>query len=99
MSEAEIRANPAPKRPRPIVPRERDSAPIPAGERAFFVEEFRGVTIVVVAADRSPTRASRPSPRTIAGFAPGDTRFVLVVELRRGRRPAGAPRRRCRTVA
>lgn len=79
MSEAEIRANPAPKRPRPIVPRERDSAPIPAGERAFFVEEFRGVTIVVSLPTLTHAGVEAVA-RTVAGFAPGDTRFVLVVD-------------------
>jgi amino-acid N-acetyltransferase len=79
MSESEIRANPAPLRPRPAVPATTAPDVIPLAERGFFVEEFRGITIVVslpVLTDDGIAAVAR----TIAGFAPGDTRFVLVVE-------------------
>lgn len=51
---------------------------IPDAERAFFVAEFRGTTIVVslpVATDDGVAALVR----SIDGFAPGDTRFVAVV--------------------
>lgn len=70
----------APLRSRPGVPRGRDRAqPIPDAERAFFVEEFRGITIVVslpVLSDEGLAAVAR----TVSGFAPGDSRFVLVVD-------------------
>ena len=52
--------------------------PIPQGERAFFVEEFRDVTMVIalpILTDEGIAAVSR----TITGFAQGHTRFVLVV--------------------
>ncbi|MFV0251880.1 MAG: GNAT family N-acetyltransferase [Beutenbergiaceae bacterium] len=64
-------------RARPVPPRS-PGTDIPDAERAFFVEEFRGITIVV----SLPTlteQAVAAVARTVAGFAPGDTRFVLVV--------------------
>ncbi|BDD81044.1 hypothetical protein TPB0596_08070 [Tsukamurella pulmonis] len=51
---------------------------VPLAERDFFVEEFRGITIVValpVLTDEGLAAVQR----TIDGFGPGDTRFVFVV--------------------
>jgi amino-acid N-acetyltransferase len=71
---------PPPLRPRPPVPHvPREPGVIPEAERAFFVEEFRGVTIVVslpVLTDEAVAAVGR----VVTGFAPGDTRFVLVVD-------------------
>lgn len=71
---------PPPIRPRPAVPlgRAADDG-IPEQERSFFVEEFRGVTIVVslpVLTDDGLAAVAR----TVAGFLAGSTRFVLVVQ-------------------
>lgn len=79
MEPRDIPANPAPVRPRPALPAEREPAEIPAQERAFFVEEFRGITIVVSLPILTGDGVAAVS-RTVAGFAPGDTRFVLVVD-------------------
>lgn len=51
---------------------------ITPAEHAFFVEEFRGVTIVVGLPVLTPA-AVQGLARTISGYASGDTRFVLVV--------------------
>src|SRR5690606_8588086 len=52
---------------------------IPAQERAFFVEEFRDVTIVVSLPTLTDAGLDVVA-RTVAGFQPGNTRFVLVVD-------------------
>lgn len=78
MDAGDVRTNPSPLRSRPVVPREREHEPIPAAERGFFVEEFRGITIVISLPDLTADGVATVA-RTIAGFAPGDTRFVLVV--------------------
>lgn len=51
---------------------------IPAAERGFFVEEFRGITIVVSLPELGDD-ALRVLARTVSGFGVGDTRFVMVV--------------------
>jgi len=79
MEPGDVRTNPPPLRPRPVVPHVPSAAGvIPEQERSFFVEEFRGVTIVVslpVLTDAAVDAVAR----TVSGFVPGDTRFVLVV--------------------
>ncbi len=52
---------------------------IPEAERAFFVEEFRGVTIVVSLPALTDAGVAAVG-RVVSGFEPGDTRFVLVVK-------------------
>lgn len=78
MDAGDVRTNPPPRRARLAVPRERTPEEIPLAERGFFVEEFRGITIVISLPDLTPDGVATVA-RTIAGFAPGDTRFVLVV--------------------
>ena len=93
MARSPIAGTPRPRRGRPAAPTVRvehphDPAPqvaatrphsvITPAERAFFVEEFRGVTIVVglpVLTDE----AVHGLARTVSGYEAGDTRFVLVV--------------------
>lgn len=80
MEPPEVRTTPPPLRPRhavPHVPSERGV--IPEQQRAFFVEEFRGVTIVVSLPVLTEDAVAAVA-RTAAGFAPGDTRLVLVVD-------------------
>lgn len=74
-----MRTSPAPRRPRPAPPRVQSDARIPAQERAFFVEEFRDVTIVVSLPTLTDEGVAVVA-RTLAGFEPGNTRFVLVVD-------------------
>lgn len=52
---------------------------IPGAERAFFVEEFRGITILVALPALTEGGVDAVA-RTVAGFEPGDTRFVLVLD-------------------
>ncbi|WP_420114040.1 hypothetical protein [Pseudactinotalea sp.] len=79
MEPRELSTTPPPMRRRPAIPHvPREDGTIPEQERAFFVEEFRGVTIVVslpVLTDAGIAAVAR----TVSGFVPGDTRFVLVV--------------------
>lgn len=93
-SPSPIQGSPSPRRPRPPVPSEHADHPgepprstsrtrenIPQAEHDFFVEEFRGTTIVTslpVIVDG----ALAPLRRTIAGFVAGDTRLVFVVSAR-----------------
>lgn len=69
-------------RPGRRVPRgvavELTSGGVPVPERDFFVDEFRGVTIVVALPVLSAV-ALEAVARTIRGFDGGDTRFVFVV--------------------
>lgn len=51
---------------------------VPLPERDFFIEEFRGVTIVVALPVLSAV-ALEAVERTVGGFEAGDTRFVFVV--------------------
>ncbi|WP_211283088.1 GNAT family N-acetyltransferase [Serinibacter salmoneus] len=51
---------------------------IPTTERAFFVEEFRGST-VVVALPEVEAEGVAALRRSVEGFAAGDTRFVVVL--------------------
>lgn len=76
---APIPPTPRPVRHRPALPREREPAAIPDAERAFFVEEFRGITIVV-SLPQLTEEAVDAVARAVAGFGPGDTRIVLVVD-------------------
>ena len=94
MARSPIAGTPRPRRERPPAPAVRvehphelvgagDPAPRPApvitpAERAFFVEEFRGVTIVIGLPVLS-AEALAGLARTVSGYAGGDTRFVLVV--------------------
>lgn len=84
MTSEDVRANPRKLRPRrvpvrePVVELTPGGVPIP--ERDFFIEEFRGVTIVVALDAPSPA-ALKAVERTVAEFAPGDTRFVFVVPV------------------
>lgn len=80
MEAGDVRTSPAPRRPRPAPPRvvAVDDG-IPAQERAFFVEEFRDVTIVVSLPTLTDAGLDVVA-RTVAGFQPGNTRFVLVVD-------------------
>lgn len=80
MEPGDVRTNPRPLRPRPAIPHvPAEPGTIPEQERAFFVEEFRGVTIVVSLP--ALTQAGLEAvARTMSAFAPGDTRFVLVVD-------------------
>ncbi|MGO1316670.1 MAG: hypothetical protein ACTMIR_06515, partial [Cellulomonadaceae bacterium] len=84
-----IHGNPAPRRVHPAGPLEHAVHPgevvvrphgalIPEAERSFFVEEFRGVT-VVVSLPTLDDGGRGAVTRTVAGFAPGDTRLVVVV--------------------
>lgn len=57
---------------------ERQAPVITPAERAFFVEEFRGVTIVI-GLPVLTAEAVAGLARTVSGYAGGDTRFVLVV--------------------
>ncbi|WP_454301467.1 GNAT family N-acetyltransferase [Salana multivorans] len=94
MSRSPIHGSPRPLDPRPVAPLEHAMHPagdtgliprvaispqeIPDTERAFFVAEFRGTTIVVsfpVATEEGVAALVR----SVDGFAPGDTRFVAVV--------------------
>ncbi|MFT3860150.1 GNAT family N-acetyltransferase [Micropruina sp.] len=89
MARSPIAGTPRPRRGRPTVPTVRvehphepvaDGRPAPrstAAEHAFFVEEFRGVTIVI-ALPLLTDDAVAGLARSIAGFVGGDTRFVLV---------------------
>ncbi|WP_206673628.1 GNAT family N-acetyltransferase [Pseudactinotalea terrae] len=71
---------PPPLRPRPPIPHvPREPGVIPEAERAFFVEEFRGVTIVVSLPALTDAGVAAVG-RVVSGFEPGDTRFVLVVK-------------------
>lgn len=54
------------------------SGGVPLAERDFFIEEFRGITIVV-ALPVLTADGLEVVRRTIDGFEEGDTRFVLVV--------------------
>ena len=56
----------------------RQAPVITPAERAFFVEEFRGVTIVI-GLPVLTAEAVAGLARTVSGYAGGDTRFVLVV--------------------
>ncbi|WP_308297493.1 GNAT family N-acetyltransferase [Tsukamurella paurometabola] len=51
---------------------------VPLPEREFFVEEFRGITIVV-ALPLIDAATLEAASRTVDAFAAGDTRFVFVV--------------------
>lgn len=51
---------------------------VPAAEREFFIEEFRGITIVVALPVLTDAGLDAVR-RTIDAFSEGDTRFVLVV--------------------
>lgn len=84
-----IHGNPPPRRPRAagplahaVHPGERPAHPhspqVPDAEHAFFVEEFRGVTIVVSLPSLDADGAAALT-RTVAGFAHGDTRLVVTV--------------------
>ncbi|KQR98550.1 GCN5 family acetyltransferase [Williamsia sp. Leaf354] len=55
---------------------------VPVVERDFFIEEFRGVTIVVALSAVTST-ARTAIRRTVGEFASGDTRFVFVVPVDR----------------
>lgn len=82
MTDDEQRANPRMLRPKRAVPAKAtvrhtsDGVPVP--ERDFFIEEFRGVTIVV-ALPVVGTAALEAVTRTVDEFRTGDTRFVFVV--------------------
>jgi amino-acid N-acetyltransferase len=83
-----IHGAPEPVRSRPPLRAERgnraaaapagDPRAVPGTERAFFVEEFRGVTIVL-SLPLLTDDALEPLARTVRGFDEGDTRLVLVV--------------------
>lgn len=94
MSRSPIHGSPRPRAERPAAPLDHAVHPvpepeqvprgtvapqaIPATERAFFVAEFRGTTVVVslpVVTDEGIGALVR----SIDSFAPGDTRFVAVV--------------------
>lgn len=60
------------------MPRPRVAGDIPGQERAFFVEEFRGITILVALPTLTDGGVDAVA-RSVAGFEPGDTRFVLVL--------------------
>ncbi|GAC66661.1 GNAT family N-acetyltransferase [Gordonia soli] len=82
MTKDELRANPRKLRPRREVPRgvavELTPGGVPLPERDFFIEEFRGTTIVVALPVLS-AGALTAVKRTISEFGTGDTRFVFVV--------------------
>lgn len=82
MTNYDLRANPRKLRPRPAVPREvaveLTSSGVPVAERDFFVEEFRGVTIVI-ALPMVSVAALEAVERTVGEFGTGDTRFIFVV--------------------
>ncbi|GEL94584.1 GNAT family N-acetyltransferase [Cellulomonas composti] len=85
-----IHGAPEPVRPRPPLQPERALHPgesvaperrrpaIPDAEREFFVQEFRGVTIVV-SLPVLDEEAVAPLARAVRGFDAGDTRLALVV--------------------
>ncbi|WP_415974925.1 GNAT family N-acetyltransferase [Rhodococcus sp. 077-4] len=79
-----LRANPIKLRPRPAVPRDAavdlTYSGVPVPERDFFIEEFRGVTIVVALPVVS-TAALDAMERTVGEFVTGDTRFIFVVPV------------------
>ena len=89
MARSPIAGTPRPRRGRPVAPTVRVEHPRDAmdgsraqsagteAEHAFFVEEFRGVTIVI-ALPVLTDAALAGLARSISGFASGDTRFVLV---------------------
>lgn len=82
MTNYDLRANPRKLRPRPAVPREvaveLTSSGVPVAERDFFIEEFRGVTIVIALPVLS-IAALEAVERTVGEFGTGDTRFIFVV--------------------
>lgn len=89
MSRTPIHGSPAPLRPRPALPIEHAVHPgelppsspregIPPSERAFFVQEFRDVTIVV-SLPVLEDDAVDALVRAVREFEAGGTRFVLVV--------------------
>lgn len=84
MPNYDLRRSPRRLRPRPAVPRpvtvELTASGVPVTERDFFIEEFRGVTIVV-ALPVSSSAALDAVARTVAEFASGDTRFIFVVPV------------------
>jgi len=83
MTNNDQRMSPGTVRPRRAVPNVAAAAEftlggIPVPERDFFVEEFRGVTIVVALPALS-TSVLQAVERTVDEFGTGDTRFVFVV--------------------
>ncbi len=83
MTKDDLRVNPRTVRPRRAVPPptaavELTDSGIPVHERDFFIEEFRGVTIVI-ALPVMTAAALTAVARTIGEFRPDDTRLVLVV--------------------
>ena len=68
-------------RPVPVpdhVPVYEDAHPVPAEERAFYVDEFAGATIVVALAEPDPATV-RSIGRAATALAGGGSRLVLVV--------------------
>ncbi|OZD10461.1 GNAT family N-acetyltransferase [Rhodococcus sp. 06-235-1A] len=82
MTNDDVSANPRTLRPRRAAPRETavelTSSGVPVSERDFFIEEFRGVTIVVALPVLSAAGLQAVS-RTVGEFTTGDTRFIFVV--------------------
>ena len=94
MARSPIAGSPRPRRGRPKAPVVRVEHPreavataatelrrppeITEAEHSFFVEEFRGVTIVI-GLPVLTREAIDGLARTVSGYAAGDTRFVLVV--------------------
>lgn len=78
------RAGPRRARSRPTMPLESvvelTSGGVPVAERDFFVDEFRGVTIVV-AIQAVTAAALHAVERTIGEFGAGETRLVFVVPI------------------
>ncbi len=62
---------------------------VPLPERQFFVEEFRGITIVV-ALPQIDAATLEVAGRTVDAFTAGDTRFVFVVPADRVAETAAA---------
>lgn len=82
MTNDDFRANPRTVRTRRTAPLEAavelTSSGVPVSERDFFIEEFRGVTIVVALPVVSAAGLQAVS-RTVGEFGTGDTRFIFVV--------------------
>ncbi|WP_019203689.1 GNAT family N-acetyltransferase [Tsukamurella sp. 1534] len=81
MIDDDARVSPRRLRSRPLVPRDAAVAltagGVPIPERDFFIDEFRGVTIVV-ALPTVTEEAIAVVARTVAEFGHGDTRFVFL---------------------
>ncbi|MGB3770477.1 MAG: GNAT family N-acetyltransferase [Rhodococcus sp. (in: high G+C Gram-positive bacteria)] len=84
MTSENPRAGPRRARSRPTMPLESvvelTSGGVPVAERDFFVDEFRGVTIVV-AIQAVTAAALHAVERTIGEFGAGETRLVFVVPI------------------